>query len=79
MENERNSLLGQERELNILTNYLVNKNTPNSLILIGEKGIGLKSTAIKMALSLVNKNTEDNPDAIKKILIDSSGAWTKSS
>ena len=71
MENERNSLLGQERELDILTNYLVNKNTPNSLILIGEKGIGLESTAKKMALSLVTNNNIKNPDAIKKSLIDS--------
>ena len=60
MENERNSLLGQERELNILTNYLVNKNTPNSLILIGEKGIGLKDTAKKMALSLVNNDVKNS-------------------
>ena len=71
MINERNSLHGQERELNILTNYLFKKNTPNSLILIGERGIGLKNTAIKMALSLVNKDVEDNPDIIKKSLIDS--------
>tara|TARA_Y100000741_G_scaffold364354_1_gene355083 strand:+ start:4621 stop:5592 length:972 start_codon:yes stop_codon:yes gene_type:complete len=70
MENERNPLLGQERELNILTNYLVNKNTPNSLILIGERGIGLKSTAKKMALSLVNNGIKNNPDEIKKSLID---------
>ena len=69
MENERNSLLGQERELNILTNYLVNKNTPNSLILIGEKGIGLKDTAKKMALSLVNNDIKNNPDEIKRSLI----------
>jgi len=71
MENERNSLLGQERELDILTNYLVNKNTPNSLILIGEKGIGLESTAKKMALSLVTNDNKDNPDTIKRSLIDS--------
>ena len=69
MENKRNSLLGQERELNILTNYLVNKNTPNSLILIGEKGIGLKDTAKKMALSLVNNDIKNNPDEIKRSLI----------
>ena len=69
MENERNSLLGQERELNILTNYLVNKNTPNSLILIGEKGIGLKDTAKKMAISLVNNDIKNNPDEIKRSLI----------
>ena len=69
MENERNSLLGQERELNILTNYLVNKNTPNSLILIGEKGIGLKDTAKKMALSLVNNDIKNNPDEIKRSII----------
>ena len=69
MENERNSLLGQERELNILTNYLVNENTPNSLILIGEKGIGLKDTAKKMALSLVNNDIKNNPDEIKRSLI----------
>ena len=70
MENKRNSLLGQERELNILANYLVNKNTPNSLILIGEKGIGLKDTAKKMALALVNKNNKDNFDEIIKSLIN---------
>ena len=69
MENKRNSLLGQERELNILTNYLVNKNTPNSLILIGEKGIGLKDTAKKMAISLVNNDIKNNPDEIKRSLI----------
>ena len=69
MENKRNSLLGQERELNILTNYLVNENTPNSLILIGEKGIGLKDTAKKMALSLVNNDIKNNPDEIKRSLI----------
>ena len=71
MENERNSLLGQERELNILTNYLVNKNTPNSLILVGERGIGLKNTAKKMALSLVNNEINDDPETIKNSLIDS--------
>ena len=70
MENERNSLQGQERELNILTNYIINENTPNSLILIGEKGVGLKSTAKKMALALVNNNIKDNHDEIKKFLID---------
>ena len=69
MENKRNSLLGQERELNILTNYLVNKNTPNSLILIGEKGIGLKDTAKKMALSLVHNDIKNNPEEIKRSLI----------
>ncbi len=69
MENKRNSLLGQDRELNILTNYLVNKNTPNSLILIGEKGISLKDTAKKMALSLVNNDIKNNPDEIKRSLI----------
>tara|TARA_Y100000590_G_scaffold461517_1_gene623283 strand:+ start:670 stop:1641 length:972 start_codon:yes stop_codon:yes gene_type:complete len=69
MKNERNSLLGQDRELKILTNYIVNKNVPNSLILIGEKGIGLKDTAMKMALSLVNRNNEDNPEVVKKSLI----------
>ena len=47
-----------------------NKNTPNSLILIGERGIGLKSTAKKMALSLVNNGIKNNPDEIKKSLID---------
>lgn len=70
MENERNSLLGQEQELNILTNYIVNKNTPNSLVLIGEKGIGLKSTAKKMALSLVKNDIKNNPEEIKRSLID---------
>tara|TARA_B100000686_G_scaffold350049_1_gene444893 strand:+ start:1489 stop:2460 length:972 start_codon:yes stop_codon:yes gene_type:complete len=70
MNNQRNSLLGQDRELNILTNYLVNKNTPNSLILAGERGIGLKDTAMKMALSLVSKNINNNHETVKKSLID---------
>tara|TARA_Y100000590_G_scaffold356325_1_gene410509 strand:+ start:111 stop:1082 length:972 start_codon:yes stop_codon:yes gene_type:complete len=70
MNNQRNSLLGQDRELNILTNYLVNKNTPNSLILAGDRGIGLKDTAMKMALSLVSKNINNNHETVKKSLID---------
>ena len=69
MENERNSLIGQDRELKILANYIVNKNTPNSLILIGEKGIGLKDTAMKMALSLVNKDNKDNLEIVKNHLL----------
>ena len=61
-----NYLIGHDQELNILTNYLINKNTPNSLILIGEKGIGLKKIALKMASCLVDKNIDS--DEIKKIL-----------
>lgn len=70
MEIKRNPLLGQDRELNILTNYIANKNTPNSLILSGEKGIGLKNTAIKMALALVDNSHKNNQAEIKKILIE---------
>ena len=61
-----NYLIGHDQELNILTNYLINKNTPNSLILIGEKGIGLKKIALKMASCLVDKNIDS--DELKKIL-----------
>ena len=59
-------LIGHDQELNILTNYLINKNTPNSLVFIGEKGIGLKKTALRMASCLVNKNIDS--DEIKKTL-----------
>ena len=68
MGNKRNSLIGQDRELGILTNYLINKNTPNSIILIGEEGIGLKEIALKMASCLVDKNIEFNYETIKKSL-----------
>ena len=71
MENNKNFLIGQDRELNILTNYLVSNNTPNSLILIGDKGIGLKDTAMKMASCLVNPNISNNFESIKKSLIES--------
>jgi len=60
-----NYLIGHDQELNILTNYLINKNTPNSLILKGEKGIGLKKIALRMASCLVDKNIDS--DEIKKI------------
>ena len=68
MDNERNSLIGHDRELDILTNYLINKNTPNSIILIGEEGIGLKEIALKMASCLVDKNLKFNYETIKQSL-----------
>ncbi len=70
MENNKNILVRKDRELDILTNYLVNNNTPNSLILIGDRGIGLRDIAISMATCLVNKKMSHDFESIKNLLLN---------
>ena len=69
MENNRNILVRKDRELDILTNYLVKNNTPNSLILIGDRGIGLRDIAMSMATCLVNINMNNDFESIKDLLL----------
>ena len=69
MVNNRNILVRKDRELDILTNYLVKNNTPNSLILIGDRGIGLRDIAMSMATCLVNINMNNDFESIKNLLL----------
>ncbi len=68
MEINNNILVEQDREINRLSRYLLNNNMPNSLILVGDKGVGLKDTAMKMASCLVNGEINQTSDSAKESL-----------